>query len=262
MRIRVVCWNIRAGGGKRLPQICAALRRWRPDVLALSEFRGTAASSELADWLASRGLSFQRTTASQREPARNGLLVASRYPLRPPPVPVPAPRDAGDRMLWDARWLHVRLVLPENPDLDLELAAVHVPNRVSGRKFPFLDRVARFAASTSKRPVPALIAGDTNSGRQGLDEARPVFDRREHGWFERLETAGWSDAFRTRNPTGRAYTWYSPNGDNGFRLDQMFLSPPLAPALTDIRHRWAGGARRAGVSDHAALVAALTLPGK
>ncbi len=51
----------------------------------------------------------------------------------------------------------------------------------------------------------------------------------------------------------RAYSWYSPNGGNGFRLDQAFLSPGLLPRLEQASYIWGGG-RNAGLSDHAALL--------
>ena len=41
---RVVAWNIRAGGGKRIEHIAAQIAAWRADVVALSEFRATPAS--------------------------------------------------------------------------------------------------------------------------------------------------------------------------------------------------------------------------
>jgi endonuclease/exonuclease/phosphatase family metal-dependent hydrolase len=39
--VRIVVWNIRAGGGQRAEHVSRALRRWRADVAALSEFRAT-----------------------------------------------------------------------------------------------------------------------------------------------------------------------------------------------------------------------------
>lgn len=41
---------------------------------------------------------------------------------------------------------------------------------------------------------------------------------------------------------------------SGFRLDQAFLSPSVSALLRRATHRWGGGSRRAGVSDHAAVI--------
>ena len=56
----------------------------------------------------------------------------------------------------------------------------------------------------------------------------------------------------------RAYTWYSPNGRNGFRLDQAFINRRLMPRLIDTRYEWAvlpdGDGRNDRISDHAAMI--------
>ena len=79
--MRIVGWNIRAGGGRRIERVAGYLVEWQPDLAVLSEFRGTPASRWLAADLADRGLSCQLTTVSETLPVRNGLLVASRWPV-------------------------------------------------------------------------------------------------------------------------------------------------------------------------------------
>ena len=79
--MRIVGWNIRAGGGYRGLALGAQLRRFRPDVAVLCEFRATPPSAALALTLAELGLGHQITTADPRAPGVNRLLVASRFPL-------------------------------------------------------------------------------------------------------------------------------------------------------------------------------------
>lgn len=246
-------WNIRAGGGVRVPALAARLARWRPDVAALCEFRATPPSAALARALAAQGLVHQVTTADPRRPPCNALLVASRWPLRPAPPAagaraVPGPREP-------ARWLLAEVAAPR----PFALGAMHVPNRDSGRKWPYLDAVLALAAGWAGGP--AVLLGDTNSGRPGQDEARTArsgFNAREGGFLDGLEAAGWRDAFRHLHGRARAYTWYSPNAGNGFRIDQAFVSPALVPHLRGVRHAWgrrrAGGRPPGGPSDHAALL--------
>ena len=139
--------------------------------------------------------------------------------------------------------------------LPLVLGALHAPNYVSGRKYPFLDAV--LACARGWRRGPALFVGDTNSGRRGLDEERPVFSVREEGWIDALDGCGWRDAFRHLRPDTRAYTWYSPNGRNGFRIDQAFVNAALLAHLKDAAYVWGGAGsrrRREALSDHAALL--------
>lgn len=243
--MRVVAWNIRAGGGRRVEGIHAQLRRWRPDVLVLSEFRATAPSRELAARLAADGWRWQRATVSAAAPARNGLLIAARAPLRRAALRGATP--PADR------WLSVRA--HPGPGDGISLGAMHVPNRASGRKAMFHDAV--LAVARRWRPGPALLIGDTNSGRIGVDEEAPAFDRREDGWMAALAAAGWRDAYRALHGDRRAYTWYSPNAGNGFRLDQAFCNAALLPRLRAVRHVWGRverDARRDALSDHAALV--------
>src|SRR5262249_5176994 len=241
--MRVVAWNIRAGGGARADAIARQLARWQPDVVALSEFRGTPPSARLAGRLLGAGLTHQLATCDPRTMPRNALLVASRWPMRRLDLRA-APRDR-------CRWLLAEIDAPT----PLVIAAMHVPNRVTGRKYPFLDAV--LGCARRWRLGPALLIGDTNSGRRGLDEEVPGFNAREEGWIDALAACGWADAFRHRRVEARAYTWYSPNGRNGFRIDQAFVNAPLLARLNDAAYVWGGAAsrgRRDRLSDHAALL--------
>ena len=247
--MRIVAWNIRAGGGVRVPAIARQLGRWAPDVVALSEFRATPPSGLLRATLAEGGLVHQLTTVDPRRPALNGLLLASRWPLRR--------LRLGAAPLDPVRWLVATVAAPR----PLTLGALHVPNRVTGLKYPFLDAVLTCARGW--RRGPALFVGDTNSGRRGLDEQVPGFNVREEGWIDALAGCGWADAFRHLRPDARAYTWYSPNGRNGFRIDQAFVNAALLAHLKSAAYVWGGARgrrRRDAMSDHAALLVDLAEP--
>jgi exonuclease III len=241
--MRIVAWNIRAGGGVRVGRIARQIARWEPDVVALSEFRATPPSLALAMTLARQGLSHQLTTADPARGGANALLVAARRPLRRLRLRA-APREPG-------RWLLA--VVDTLPPL--VIGAMHVPNRVSGRKYPYLDAVLGCAQRWSLGP--ALLIGDTNSGRRDIDEESPAFSEREEGWIDGLAGCGWADAFRHLRADTRAYTWYSPNGRNGFRIDQAFVNAALLARLKDASYVWGGASRRGrrtALSDHAALL--------
>jgi exonuclease III len=249
--MRIVAWNIRAGGGTRLERIYAALAQWNPDTVALSEYRATPPSVALAHWLADQGLHYQASTASAREPAKNALLIASRFPLqrvRPPRV-IDTPRVLAVRM--PVRTIPT-LIAPAEHEF-LRLTAVHVPNRATGRKYDFLDALVRHAKRISSKG-PSIIVGDTNSGCREVDEESSAFNKREERWFDELAAAGVHDAFRHRHDQRRAFTWYSPNGRNGFRLDQLLCSPSVLERVKRIEYEWGEAQWNAGVSDHAAIV--------
>ena len=241
--MRVVAWNIRAGGGRRVGAIGRQLARWHADVVGLSEFRITPPGRALMTALAATGLRYQVTTAERGRPGSNALLVAARWPLRRARLQG-GPCEPG-------RWVVVEVAAP----LPFVLGVMHVPNRAGGRKYPFLDAVLTCARRWRLRP--ALLVGDTNSGRRGIDEEVPAFNSREEGWIDALAGCGWLDAFRHLRADARAYTWYSPNGRNGFRIDQAFVNAPLLTRLKDAAYVWGGATRRRRrdlLSDHAALL--------
>jgi exonuclease III len=241
--MRIVSWNIRSGAGRRCDAIANQIAVWRPDIVALSEFRGTPPSLRLAARLTALGLSYQATTADPALPSVNSLLLASGEPFE-----LEAP---GRTFPMPARWLGAQFE-------GLTLGVVHIPNRDSGKKPEFIAAVA--AAARYWRDEPAIIVGDTNSGRPRLDDEHGLFGGVEERLFDAIEGCGWADAFRALEPEGRAYTWYS-HRNNGFRLDQAFLSAPLLHGLRAVRHEWGqppgGSERREALSDHAALIVEL-----
>ncbi len=241
-QVKLVSWNIRAGGGKRAEGIVKQIDDWQADIVALSEFRGTEASQWIAKRLYESGFTFQRTTVDLQNPAVNSLLVASRWPLRTVNLKH-APENPR-------RWLHVNVSSPQ----PVAVIAVHVPNRSSGYKYPFLDSV--IDTISHWRGPPAIIMGDTNSGCIEIDEESPAFNKIEDQWIKKMNQLAWQDAYRLLHGNRRDYTWYSPNGRNGFRLDQAFLHPSLHHRLKRFDYIWGGDTsiRREALSDHASIV--------
>ena len=157
--------------------------------------------------------------------AKNALLVASHWPLRTVRL-----KRAPDNPR--CRWLHVNVGSP----LPMAVIAVHIPNRVSGVKYPFMDAITDVVRHW--RGPPAMLIGDTNSGRIDIDEESKAFSSFEDRWMQSMETLNWRDGFRYLHGGKREFTWYSPNGRNGFRLDQSFLHRQLLDRLKTHRHDW------------------------
>ena len=242
--MRLISWNIRAGGGRRVEDIADQLERWQPAVVALSEFRATPPSQNLAQALARFGLRYQLTTADEKSRAKNAVLLASSYELQQ----IRLPNEPEE----PKRWLLARIKTGQ----PYTVGVMHVPNRVTGRKFLYHDAVLSVVKSWALGP--GLLVGDTNTGLPGIDEETAVFNSKEKSWIESLEAAGWRDVFRYLKGDERVYTWYSPNGKNGFRLDQAFLNPALLARAVDMRYKWGqplrGASRRDALSDHAAII--------
>jgi len=242
--MRIVSWNIRAGGGRRVANIAKQLARWQPDIVALSEFRATPPSQSLAEALLEYGLEHQLTTSQDEQPATNALLLASRDPLEQIWLPT-VPQEVH-------RWLLATIKATQ----PFSIGVMHIPNRVSGRKYLFHEAVLTIARQWSLGP--GCLIGDTNSGMPGIDEETAVFGPQEAGWLQSLEAAGWPDIFRYLKGQQRAFTWYSPNGRNGFRLDQAFINRQLMPRVRNMRYEWGSpemsNDRRDTLSDHAAII--------
>jgi hypothetical protein len=175
--MRVMFWNICAGGGRRARRIAARLIAWGPDVVALCEYRGTPPSVAVR---------------------RAGGLRA-----HPPGHHRHRPRQ------WAA------------PGLALAAAA------------------PAWVAGAGRRAGPLAEIGAPSPLTVGVHVPNRV------------------DAFRHLRGAERAFTWYSPNGWNGFRLDQAFVNRALLPRVKGIAHDW-GWRRRPGrglgLSDHAAVL--------
>lgn len=250
--MRVLNWNVRQGGGTRVPEICRHIAAIAPDLLVLSEFQ-TRYESPLRAALKAAGLPFVET--SEPAPSRNGLLVASKWPLLESRSPAP---DV-DR----ERWLALRIA-----ELDLDLLAVHIPGApdnkfeagygISGakRKELMWERILSYAAEHHDQR--AIVAGDFNTGLR-IDAEGAMF-KKSH-YMQTLIDTGFVDTWRQQHPQVRDYTWYTKRKDkhtgesadlNGFRLDYLFVSPQLRNAISEAAILQAP--RKAGASDHASVV--------
>ncbi len=236
--MKFLSWNILQGGGTRAERIAEQIATWQPDIVGLSEFRGTKPSQRIANALADSGLIHQATTVNPDKPNEYRLLLESRYPFEQQPV---------QGLLHETgRWLHVRLPLP----LPLDVIVLHIPTRDAGNKYQFQDAVIAEFQSLRNREVVAF--GDTNTGEPGLDEDAKFFNAREADWFAQVRTSGWLDVWRHRNPDARKFTWYW-NNKNGFRIDQVFATTSLEPRLSSVQYEW-GKIGDVNLSDHAAVL--------
>ncbi|RUP02318.1 MAG: hypothetical protein EKK34_25175 [Mycobacterium sp.] len=250
--MRVLNWNIRQGGGTRVAEICRHIVEIAPDLLVLSEFQ-TRYESSLRIGLNDAQLPFVET--SEPQPSRNGLLVASKWPLLESRSPAP---DV-DR----ERWLALRIT-----DLDLDILAVHIPGApdnkfeagygISGakRKELMWERILAYAAEHQDQR--AMVVGDLNTGLR-IDAEGAMF-KKSH-YMRSLIDTGFIDTWRHQHPQVRGYTWYTKRKDkqtgesadlNGFRLDYLFVSPRLRNAIREAAILQ--DPRQAGVSDHASVV--------
>jgi exodeoxyribonuclease-3 len=232
--VRLLAWNIRQGGGSRLPAIAEALARHEADVLVLSEYRGGDSALRLREMLTKFG--YPHSTTVLPPPGKSGVLVAARRRLR-------AHAALSDTLPEPYRLVHVEIG-------KLSLCAVYMPNLMA--KVPYWEAVvANLAARVDGH---ALAIGDFNTCRAYVDEPGAI-DRCAF-FMDRVAELGFCDLWRQRYPEGREFSWYSHRG-NGFRIDHAFLSPSLARRAGPIRY--SHDERLSGLSDHSPLI--LDLPG-
>jgi exonuclease III len=230
--VRLLAWNIRAGGGVRIAAIAEALARHDADIVVLSEYRSGLAGDRLRAALAMLGYAWMTTT--QPPPGANGVLIAARRRLRelgPVCATLPEP--------WRMLQVRVGAVL---------LAGIYMPNLRA--KVPYWE--ALIAALAPQAGARAVAIGDFNTCRAWVDEPGAI-DSTAH-YLDRVEAIGFRDLWRHRFPDGREYSWYSTRG-NGFRIDHAFFSVALAKRAGEVRYSHAE--RTAGLSDHSALLVEL-----
>jgi exonuclease III len=231
--MKILSWNILHGGGKRAHKILDAIEKEQPDIVTLQEFRHGNSKEILLKGLAKMGLDEQYIpeTTSARD---NSLIIASSYNFQaqifPQNEPIPA-----------------RAIRAFFPDLDeLNLIAVHLPQKKKQPPYlhALIDLDKDFLAENS------LIIGDMNIGIPFEDSETKSF---EHSFlFQKLLRDGWVDAWRSRNPEKREFTWISTKQKNGFRYDHALASSRFNDKIKSIRY--GHEVRLNGVSDHSLLV--------
>lgn len=235
--LKLLTWNILHGGGAtRRPDIVLAILSHTPDVIVLTEFRGTQ-GGQIAAALADHGFLHQVTTPTSGR--TNGILIASREPVVPRAEAVPPAKFAG-------RFLEVHL-----PARRVAVTGVHIPDDSRpGDKAEYWQRL--IALGRARVQERWIVLGDFNSGRPGIDE-----DGRTLGCAHlvgQFATLGYRDAWRDKHPNSAERSWYSHVG-TGFRIDAAFVSPALSDMVQSAA--FSHVERDLGMSDHSVLVVAL-----
>lgn len=229
------------------------------DVVALQEV--TARTLPL--WraaLAAAGLTACVTAlAAGRAPAGRkvlGVLTAARAPLERLPAPLGVP--------WPERVLRCRTTS------GVEVVNLHSPIAPAPELAKVRTHEAVAAHLRGDAARPCVLCGDLNTPRRELPDGevltfacdssgrlRPErgarWDRAERALVCDLRDHGWIDAFRALHGyADREASWTFGGDRGGWRLDHVLVRG-LRPVASAYAHDW----RRAGLSDHSALVAEL-----
>ena len=225
--VSILSWNIRQGGGSRVAKILAAIFELDPSVIVLSEFRNNDKGVQIRTALLKRGFIHQVVSGAAKE--INSVLIASKFPC-------------GSGLFPDCDKNYPHSIV--RADLDaFWLYGVYLPHKKKHRLFEFL------LEQELADDEPAIVTGDWNTGKNGIDQVGNSFWYSEH--LTTFEERGYFDAFRAVHGDVREYSWFSHQG-NGFRYDHTYMHESLRSILKDCQflHKW----REAGLSDHSPMV--------
>ncbi|MDI6101214.1 endonuclease/exonuclease/phosphatase family protein [Actinoplanes sp. NEAU-A12] len=229
MTLRLMTWNIKNGGGDRLPAIIEVIRGERPDVLCLQELqhfqrygqrrmRELASAVDMTAHLAPPGFA-QPVAVLVREPLRILRRSRVRWRLHHAAAIAEIATTAGPltavsahlnpfspyRRMREARWLAARYASPRGLAL--------IAGDMNGLD-PAGDHVAALAAQPS-------LYRRRHLGPDGRPDTRAIAAFAEAGFTDLWHTAGAGDG-RTV-PTGFAGREFGT-----VRLDYLLASPALA----------------------------------
>jgi exonuclease III len=254
--MRLVTWNV-AGRVRRQAEQATVLAALGADVVALQEV--TARTLPL--WrssLAEAGL--EHVACALDAPGHFGgrralgVLTASREPLEPLPEPaVPWPERLLARRTGGLEVFNLHSPIAPAP----ELAKIRTHEAVAAHleRLPAAPRVLCGDLNTPRRELPdgdVLTFAHDSAGRL-RPERGERWDAAERALVHGLREQGWVDAYRALHGYGdRSASWTFSGDRGGWRLDHVLVLG-LEPVACSYAHEW----RRAGLSDHSALVADL-----
>ena len=235
-RVKILSWNILAGGGRRADKIVKTISDHAPDIVTLQEFKRGSAQDKIVTGLTKAGLKFIHIPETDGK--ENTILIASKYGF-----------DAGPFLPEPNSPLHLLEAYFSAEALGFELSfiAVHFPQKKA--QIPLFEALKNDSESLLK--TNALIIGDLNCGIPHIDSDSKTFLATQY--YQDLLQAGWIDAWRTRQKDVREFSWVSPRTGNRFRYDQILASDALNKRLKNVVYDHSP--REKKHSDHSVIIA-------
>lgn len=219
MRLKVLSYNIREGGARRLPVIADVVERQHPDVVALLEANSRSRAKKLAR-------DFGMHIAFGRANSKFHIAWLSRLPIV---------RVENHRLGVLTKTL---LEIEVNWDgAPLRLFATHLAGGADARH-PAEEVPAILDVLRPLRDQPYLLVGDFNSLRPGDSVGTPprgeermadAVDGDPRRAIELILEAGHVDCYRSLHPQTPGYTY--PSDAPWLRLDYIFAPSRLACCL-------------------------------
>ena len=247
--MRIATFNVN-GIAARLPRLLDWLAEAQPDVACLQEIKTVDEGFPIA---AIEAAGYRALVHGQK--GFNGVAILSKAAAVETQRGLPSePEDDH------ARYLEAEIE-------GVRVASIYLPNGnpQPGPKFDYklrwFDRLTARAAELWAGEGAVVLAGDYNVSPTAEDvfneavmSADAIVQPETRAAFRRLCEAGWLDAIRAVQPSGRAYTFWDYQAgawprDHGLRIDHLLLSPAAADRLAaaGIDRAVRGGER---ASDH------------
>ncbi len=249
--MKIVSYNVN-GIKARLPRLLEYLAEQQPDVVCLQELKSSDETFPEADI---RAAGYGALWHGQK--GFNGVAVLARDV-----DPVERQRGlAGEPEDEHSRYLETEVG-------GVVIASIYLPNGnpQPGPKFDYklrwIDRLRTRATALLDEERAVVLAGDYNviandddvySVRAMQEDA--LMQPESRAGYRTLLAQGWTDALRTRFPTGGVWTFWDYQAgawqrDAGFRIDHLLLSPIAADRMVDagVDKEYRG---REKASDHA-----------
>ncbi|WP_404371080.1 exodeoxyribonuclease III [Sphingomonas sp. MMS24-J45] len=232
--MKIVTFNIN-GIKARLPRLLEYLAEQQPDVVCLQELKTSDETFPEADI---RAAGYGAVWHGQKSWNGVAVLAKGQDPVERQRGLAGEPEDDHSRYL-------------EAVVNGVTIASLYLPNGnpQPGPKFDYklrwIDRLRARALELLAEETPVVLAGDYNvipndddtySVRAMQDDA--LMQPESRAGFRALVAQGWTDALRTRYPSGGVWTFWDYQAgawqrDAGFRIDHLLLSPIAADRLVD-----------------------------
>ncbi|MEE9438135.1 MAG: endonuclease/exonuclease/phosphatase family protein [Saprospiraceae bacterium] len=224
--IKIIAWNIQAGGGSRILSIVKNVVKSKSAIVIFNEFRNNDSGITLRNYLLKAGYRYQAVTAAQKN--ENSVLICSTLAFDSKIFDDADPVFTNNILLCKFKAFNV--------------LGVYLPHKKKHALLEFITNLVK------KSEVPYIIGGDFNTGKNYIDQKGKSF------WYTdqlvALEKTGYFDAFRLVNGEVEEYSWFSHQG-NGFRYDHFYIDEHLKSIVKNCYYdqSW----REEKLSDHSPM---------
>lgn len=226
--MRLINWNILAGGGSRTAKIIQRIEHHAPDICLLSEYRIGTVGDTLKAKMAEIGLPFHAEAGSL--PLQNSACIFSRSPLSDAQIPI-IPTSIEQHVVC-------RKVA------DTVVIGVFCATPTIGSQF-----ISFLASLPSALPDVSIIAtGDFFFGARAS----------HHGFYgplDALSSSGWIDMWRLAR--GDELAWSFQSGRGKSQPDHLFCFGPISRCLMSVDFSMTELDEK--LSDHAPMLARFEL---